>query len=172
MATGRIFSKLAALSVAFVMATSSCINDDEPGREQIVKTGDRIPSFSVTMNDGRTVTPADLAGAPSVIVFFTTRCGDCRRLLPVIQEVHEQRPDLNLVCISREEDETMVNRYWADNSLTLPYSAQTDRTVYNLFANGGVPQTYVVNSDLIVIATFDDRQTPTADQLIELCYSR
>lgn len=151
-----------------VVALWSCVNDDVDDARTIVGVGDRLPDFSVEMSDGSTVTAASLRGGCSVVVLFTTRCPDCRAVLPVVQAFHEARPDVAVVCIAREEDAARIAAYWQSNALTLPYSPQTDRSVYRLFATEGVPRIYVSDADLTVVAAFDDERPPTLDQLLEL----
>jgi len=144
------------LVFSFVCLFSSCgINDDEPEMRSLVDEGDRIPSFEVIV-DGRTVTDESLRGKSSLIVFFSTGCPDCRRALPMIERVYRQRPDLEILCISRSEGEEEVSAYWKENSLTLQYSAQTDDTVYRLFATSGIPRLYAVGPDLMVTAVYSE----------------
>ena len=41
---------------------------------------------------------------------------------------------------------------WASLSLTMPYAAVPDRSVYNLFARSGVPRSYTVSPTGIITA--------------------
>ncbi|MDE5807309.1 MAG: redoxin domain-containing protein, partial [Muribaculaceae bacterium] len=75
------------LTISFLLL-SSCISDDEPEVHSL-SPGDRCPEFAIMMNDGALLTSSDLQGAESIIVFFNTGCGDCRKELPVIQEVYD-----------------------------------------------------------------------------------
>ena len=75
-------------------------------------------------------------------------------------------PSLVMFFTTASEIET----YWRDNHLTLPYSAQTDRRVYSLFASSGVPRIYTVDSRLTVTAVFDDSSIPTLEQLVCVLY--
>ena len=132
-----IYSFLALLSVV------SCIKDRPEGNELAV--GDILPEFTVTMNDGSIITSVEVKQTPSCIMFFHTSCPDCRQTLPVVQEIYEKynRRGVTFVLISREEDSASVSAYWEENKLTLPYSAQETREVYNLFAQTKVPRIYI-----------------------------
>ena len=53
------------------------------------------------------------------------------------------------MAISREEDEASVAAFWADNGLQMPYSAQTDRSIYNLFATSIIPRIYFCSDGIV-----------------------
>lgn len=136
-----------------IMASCSMIKDEvpDPIGEEKVRVGDRLPEFSVTMNDGRVVRSSELKGKPSVIVFFATTCKDCQRELPLINERYRQYgEDTIFVAISREQTADEVLSYWTRNALTIPFSAQSDRSVYSLFATSGIPRIYTSDADGIV----------------------
>lgn len=151
-----------------LLVCTGCVTEDLPDGKSLVNVGDSLPQFEITMNDGSVMRTEDLAGRPSLIVLFTTKCPDCRAELPVIQRIMDNFPELGIVCIAREEDESDIDGYWRENNLTLPYSPQSDRRVYNLFATAVVPRTYVANSSLVVIASFGDADIPTYDELSDI----
>lgn len=136
-----------------VMASCSMIKEevDDPVGEEKVQVGDRLPEFSVVMNDGRVVSPEVLRGKPSLIVFFSTTCRDCQRELPGLdRRYREHGTDTTFVAISREQGDAEVAAYWTSNGFTLPYSPQADRSVYSLFATSGIPRIYISDATGIV----------------------
>lgn len=137
----------------FALMQSGCVKDD-PESSWSLEAGAKLPEFTVTMNDGRIVTPESLRGKESIIIFFNTSCSDCRRELPLLQQEYERMKEegggVEYICISREEDAASVESYWAANGLTMPYSAQPDRAVYNLFASSGIPRIYYVSPQLTI----------------------
>ncbi len=128
--------------------------------EDIVRVGDKLPAFTVVMEDGSSFNSANLGGKPLVLTFFTTTCTDCQRTLPIIQQAYESFSDVNFISISRAEEKGTIRNYWTTNGLTLPFSAQKDRKVYNLFATSRIPRIYIVTSDGIVSSFFTDNPTP------------
>lgn len=140
------------LPLAIILSVSSCVTDEEP--HEYVKAGSELPKFTVVTSTGDTVTSESLKGRESVITFFNTSCGDCRRELPSLQQAMEEHPGITFLCIAREEADSTIAAYWATNGLTLPYSPQPDRRVYSLFATAGIPRTYVVAPDLTVTACY------------------
>ena len=128
--------------------------------EDLVRVGDKLPAFTVVMEDGSTFNSAVLSGKPLVLTFFTTTCTDCQRTLPIVQQAYENFSDVTFISISRAEEKGSIRNYWNTNGLTLPFSAQKDRKVYNLFATSRIPRIYIVKSDGIVSSFFTDNPTP------------
>ena len=144
----------------------SCIRDRIPQGADL-EVGARLPEFSVTMNDGSTVSMADLLGDISCIVFFHTGCPDCQKTLPLIQQLYDRYGNgpVRFLCISREEGAGEVETYWAENGYTLPYSAQEGREIYNLFATFAVPRIYISDRDGIIRSIWTDNPIPTSGEL-------
>lgn len=147
---------------------SSCITEDMPESKEYIGIGDNLPFFELTTDDGHQLNTDSLRGKRSMIVFFNTDCADCRQELPIIDRVAARcSGDVTTICISREEGATEVAEYWRANGLTLPYSAQTDRSIFNLFASSGIPRIYISDAGLRVTAIFSDRDMPAEEQLLD-----
>lgn len=119
----------------------------------VLHVGDHLPSFSITMNDGRTLTTEDFIGKSSVIIFFNTSCTDCQRELPILNARYlTEEPDTSTlwVCISREEGDASVQTFWKHHNISIPYSAQEDRRIYNLFAKSGIPRIFCADRKGII----------------------
>lgn len=146
--------------LCLLLTGCSSIEDDET-KERVV-VGDRVPLFSVEMvKDGErsTFSTAQLTGE-TVIVFFNTTCPDCQRDLPKLNQYylkHKVDEGFQMVAISREEGEEDVAAYWKDNGLQIPYSAQNDRRIYELFASSVIPRIYFVSAQGIVTRVFIER---------------
>ena len=144
------------ISCSILIALVSCVNDDAEPRS-IIEVGDRLPYFSIEMNDGTILNTDMLRGTESMIVFFTTTCSDCRRELPRINAYAEAHPDVRIVCIARNQTEEEIASFWKSESLILPYSPQPDATIYHLFAESGVPRIYCADPYLRVTAIYLER---------------
>ena len=129
--------------------------------------GDSLPSFEVVMNDGSTVTEKSLLGNVSVLMFFHPSCPDCQQVLPRVQTMYEEcaSKGVKFTLISRECSAEEIESYWNKNSLNLPYSAQNDRIVYNLFASSRIPRIYISDENGIVRYIFTDDPVASYDDL-------
>lgn len=165
MAVLRLFTAF----FVFVTVVTGCINEEEDP-PYALQTGDELPAFTVTMNDGSRISSGDLAGTVSVIALFNTSCVDCRNELPVVQAVYGRcvadECGVRFLCIARDEGAESIEAYWAGNGLTLPYSPQYGREVYSLFASEGIPRIYVVSPELTVWAAFSDVDMPSEEKLL------
>lgn len=140
-----------------MLAFSCSMGDDVDVAEERVGVGDRVPAFTVSVveNGNRTeFSTGDISGE-TVIVFFNTGCEDCRRELPRLNGYylsHREEKGFRMVAISREEGEESVAEYWAANGLAIPYSAQTDRRIYSLFASSIIPRVYFCSAEGVITA--------------------
>ena len=144
---------------------TSCIKEKQTGADLAV--GDCIPDFEVTMNDGSIVSGASLREGVSFIVFFTTACPDCRETLPRIQQIYDEYSGkgVRFILISREEGLDTISDYWSQSGFTMPYSAQTDRRIYELFARTRVPRIYICRDGIIMSIFTDQPHNPTYEVL-------
>lgn len=154
------------LFIILTLLLASCVNNSEPSGAE-VSVGDSLPQFQVMMNDGTLVSDASLRGKKALIVFFNTGCPDCRSELPVVERFHVSQSDVRVVCISREEDANSVSAYWQKENFTMPYSAQADRKVYSLFASSRIPRLYLVDGSGVILAMWDDRNSPSLQELMQ-----
>lgn len=150
-----------------ILCLLSCIKEKQKGVDLAI--GDRIPSFSVTMNDGTVVIGEELSHGVSCIVFFTTVCPDCRQTLPHVQSVYNEFSEkgVKFALISREEGFESIQTYWSEHNFTMPYSAQTDRKIYELFAQTRVPRIYICKNGLIR-AIFTDNPNPVYEDIVQV----
>ena len=142
----------------------SCIKERKTGGDLVV--GDSIPDFTVTMNDGMTLSGTQLSEGVACIVFFTTLCPDCRQTLPHIQSVYDEYAGkgVRFALISREEGQESISAYWPEHGFSMPYSAQTDRHIYELFARTRVPRVYICRGG-VIRSVFTDSPVPTYEDL-------
>ena len=151
----KIIRYIYILLLCSLLGGCSSIHEDSDEVVERVKVGDRVPSFTVDVVDNgvhTTFSTAHLSGE-TVIVFFSTLCGDCKRELPELNDYYLRHKDdagFQMIAISRAEGEEMVAPFWEEYDLQIPYSAQTDRHIYDLFASSIVPRVYFVSAQGIV----------------------
>ena len=157
------------LNAAIIVATfflSGCIKENNHGAD--LKIGDALPAFTVTMHDGSVISNLNLKDKISLVMFFHTTCPDCQRTLPEIQKLYNEykdNEDMIFVLISREQTKAEIEGYWAENKLSLPYSAQETRDVYQLFASSRIPRVYISNRNGIIQHIYTDDPTPIYEDL-------
>jgi peroxiredoxin len=156
----------ARIAILFVFAglLTSCIKERQTGVDLVV--GESIPDFTVAMSDGTSMTGAQLREGVSCIVFFTTVCPDCQQTLPHIQSIYDEYfGKVRFALISREEESQTISAYWSEHGFTMPYSAQSDRHIYELFARTRVPRVYICRDGIIKAIFTDQPSNPTYEIL-------
>jgi peroxiredoxin len=141
-----------------------CIKE-KAGRD--LEVGDRLPDFEVIMNDGSVISDDVLKEQTSVVMFFHTSCPDCQQALPRMQQLYDEYASKGVVfaLISREEAAEEIDSYFRLIGLEMPYSAQTDRTVFGKFAQTRIPRIYICEKGGIIRHIFTDDPVPSYSEL-------
>lgn len=173
----------AMMFAGIAVGPTSCISGDEndDNDSNIINVGDTAPSFTLADN-GNTgvefVSPGDFEGKTSLLVFFNTGCGDCKREMPKVFAVWQDvkgEPGVQVITIAREESATDVSTYWQNNGYgEMPWYSDPDRSVFSKFATQSVPRLYIIGPDAQVkrmwveyLWDYDGKQL-TADQLTDV----
>jgi peroxiredoxin len=143
---------------------SSCIKEKQ---NEELTVGDRLPDFEVVMNDGSVINDDILCRGVSVVMFFHTSCPDCQQVLPRMQQIYDEYAlkGVSFAFISREDSAEDIEAYFRAKGLKLPYSAQNDRRVYEMFAQTRIPRIYICEKGGIIRYIFTDDPVPSYDQL-------
>lgn len=164
----RLSSVLTIICLFIFIGSASCITDGNPDNSAGLTVGERLPEFTVEMSDGKIVSSSDFSGCRAVIVFFNTECSDCQRELPRLQQVYERtNGNIYWIAIARDENNEPISKFWAEKKLSIPYSPQTDRHIYNLFASAGIPRLYLTEN-AVITRVFNPENMPTAEALYQL----
>ena len=119
------------------------------------------------MNDGSVIDDDILAEGIAVVMFFHTSCPDCQQALPRMQQIYDEYASKGIIftLVSREESSIDIEDYFNRKGLKLPYSAQSDRRVYEKFAQTRIPRIYMCEKGGIIRYIFTDDPVPSYDQL-------
>ena len=155
--------------VPTLIPLAGCTTTHEDNQHQL-GVGDSLPTFKVETDDGTIYSNETLVGHVAVIFFFYTPCGDCKRELPILNQIYldyRENNAIRCIGISRAESAVSVSAYWKANDLSMPYSAQNDRSVYELFATSEIPRIYITNRQGVICYAYDDSHLPSYDELVE-----
>ncbi|MEE4360927.1 MAG: TlpA disulfide reductase family protein [Pseudomonadales bacterium] len=89
-AWNRDVLRVATRTIASLMLVLSA------GAAMAVEEGDAAPGFALQKPDGTTLKLDDLKGQPALVVFWSSTCPWCLRLLPGIQRTHERYGEAGL----------------------------------------------------------------------------
>ncbi len=97
----------------------------------------------------------DLTGKPTLLSFWTTWCGYCRRQTPVLVDAHTRYgEDVQFVGINVKEDQQRVQNYAASNHIHYPIALDFDGQVAGRYGINGFPTTYFLDAEGRVIARY------------------
>lgn len=159
------------IQILLPLLVLSCVKD---GKGERLREGEPLPVFSVTTLNGTRFTTEDLAGKPSAVILFDTRCPDCHRQLPELEKAWlDLGNEISVIAIAREEGEDAVRDHWKTAGYTMPVAAPGNRTIYELFdrhSGSGVPQLYLADPSGTVIGYADDSKVMTSDKITSILH--
>lgn len=127
----------------------SCVKEEENGSGFELKKGDSLPDFTIS-NSKESVSTSDLQNKTSLIIFFSTTCGDCRQALPDIQELYDtyrENPSVRILLIARGQTEAEVQESFGKAGYTMEFFADPEQKIYSLFAGSIIPRLFLAGKD-------------------------
>jgi peroxiredoxin len=111
-----------------------------------LKAGTRAPDFRLPKINGGDLSLADFRGGRVLLVFSDPDCGPCDELAPRLQEIDLQRPELQVLVVSRRNVE--ANRAKADAlGLTFPIVLQRQWEVSRQYGMFATPIGYLIDEE-------------------------
>lgn len=131
-----------------------------------IAIGKHAPNFSMTLDDGRSITLHDLKGRPVMINFWATWCGPCRFEMPEIVKTAQSTPELAVLAVNVQEQLPLVQSFAEDFAMELPVVRDEKGAIQNLYQIRGMPTTYFLDKNGTVRAVWAGVLTP--DRLAKL----
>lgn len=126
--------------------------------------GATAPPFQIDFADGTTVTNASILGKTTVLYFWGTWCGPCRKFTPALVSINHKFKDrgVQFLGIAVADDPKLVREYVTTNAVPWPNSVLPDfnAAILKSFYVAGVPRAYVIDKT----GTFQAVR-PTPDEL-------
>ena len=111
-----------------------------------LEAGERVPQFSVRLDDGRMVSSRSLLGRRYLIAFFRPDCDFCKSELRWIARATP--PDGMPVLFAVSSGSAAATaRFWKEMSISLPTAVDPDRLVMKAFHVRSVPTLISVGRD-------------------------
>jgi len=117
-------------------------------QNEYVKTGDKVPDFTVAMFDGTTVNIKDLQGKVVLLNFWATWCPPCRQeFTRVEKEIIERFKNDAFVFlpISRGENREALQKFRETTGYTFPMGMDPEKTIFSKFADQSIPRSYLLD---------------------------
>jgi len=124
-------------------SSSGALDDRAPIR------GEPAPDFELRTIDGELLTLSDLRGSVVWVNFWATWCRPCRRELPDIQKLYEEKQasGLKVLEINYQESPGIATDYFDEVGLELPMLLDHEGSVYDQYRLQGLPDSFFVDRD-------------------------
>jgi peroxiredoxin len=139
--------KVVFTGLLFVMALAVQAQNDQ----DIVKTGDTMPAFSIVSDNGKEVKSSTLEGKVVLVNFFATWCQPCQKKLAAVKETlwpkYQDNKDFVMLTIGREHSDKELAEYNQKKGFVFPLSPDKNRAIYASFAKSLIPRSYLIGKD-------------------------
>jgi len=111
--------------------------------------GQPAPDFALRTVDGELRRLSDLRGKVVWVNFWATWCAPCKKELPDIQALYDERraDGLEVVAINVKEDAADARAFFEARGLTLPLLLDSAGTVYDQYRLQGLPDSFFVDRE-------------------------
>jgi len=111
--------------------------------------GKPAPDFALRDRDGHLVTLSELRGKVVWVNFWATWCAPCKKELPAIQRLYdEKRADgLEVLEVNYQEGVADATAFFDARSLTLPLLFDHGGSVYDEYRLQGLPDSFFIDRD-------------------------
>jgi len=121
--------------------------------EFTAKIGDKIPDFTLTLSNGKTISSKDWRGKVVMLQFTASWCGVCRKEMPYIQQdiwvKNKRNSNFLLFGVDRDEPLEKVKQYQKEMNISYPLAIDPNADIFGLFADkrAGVTRNVIINRE-------------------------
>lgn len=122
-------------------------------QERVVVAGDSAPSFTVTTDDGRVVSPGNFGGKLLVVHFWATWCPPCVTEMPSLNEFQRQYASDGVVVlgISVDTNAKAYRDFLQRTKVSFATARDPDAKIASDYGTFQYPETYIINREGKVI---------------------
>ena len=111
--------------------------------------GEPAPDFELRTSEGELLTLSDLRGSVVWVNFWATWCRPCRRELPDIEKVYDEKhaDGLEVLAVNYDETASDARDYFDEVGLDLPMLLDSEGSVYDQYRLQGLPDSFFIDRD-------------------------
>jgi len=144
-----VFLVVALLVIVFVLKQNNPYLKYSP-----LRVGDPAPNFTLPGLDGKMVSLSDHRGHVVLVNIWATWCPPCVDEMPSMEKLYQELKDENFEILAISIDalgEKAVAPFMKKYNLSFPALMDPDGTVKTLFQTTGVPESFIINHQGILI---------------------
>ena len=118
--------------------------------------GDTAPDFELTSYDGQSYRLEELRGRIVILNFWANWCAPCHAEAPQLEQIYREYVEEGVLLLGinwldiESEALSFIERY----DLTYPNASDTGERLYNAYHVQGLPETFVIDTQGKIAATF------------------
>ena len=138
--------------------------------QRVVEAGDTAPDFSITADNGRTVSLSNFGGKLLILNYWASWCEPCAEETPSLSKFTEDYASKGVVVlgVSVDKDPQAYQRFL--RKYTPTFLTARELKTHEDFGTYMYPETYIINAQgrvLLKIAEPADWTSPTVTQIID-----
>jgi len=144
-----VFLVVALLVIVFVLKQNNPYLKYSP-----LRVGDPAPNFTLPGLDGKVVSLSDHRGHVVLVNIWATWCPPCVDEMPSMEKLYQELKGENFEILAISIDalgEKAVAPFMKKLNLSFPALMDPDGTVKTLFQTTGVPESFIINQEGILI---------------------
>lgn len=135
---------------------------------RIIDVGDTAPDFSITADNGRTVSLKDFGGKVLVLNFWATWCPPCIDELPSLDQFQRELASSGVVVlgVSVDKDQKAYKRFLQRANVAFMTARDPDNKINAEYGTFVFPESYIINSDGKVVMKIINETNWTDDKMM------
>ena len=132
---------IALLAVALIWVVSGTLE------QRVINAGDTAPKFSITTDQGRTVSLDNFGGKILVLNFWATWCEPCIEEIPTLNAFQRTMADQGVVVlgVSVDRNEKLYRRFLDRAHLSFPTALDSEANISASYGTFQFPETYIID---------------------------
>jgi cytochrome c biogenesis protein CcmG/thiol:disulfide interchange protein DsbE len=118
-------------------------------REPVVNSGDKAPHFSITTDDGRTITEKNFGGKLLLVNFWASWCPPCVEETPSLDQMTRRFAARGLVVlgISVDKDANAYHRFLDQRKVAFLTARDPEQNINADYGTYQYPESYLIDSN-------------------------
>jgi cytochrome c biogenesis protein CcmG/thiol:disulfide interchange protein DsbE len=149
----------AAITLALVAVLFVGLGKD-PAEIRSPLIGKPAPAFALkAVGTGQMIDIASLRGKPVVLNFWATWCVPCYQEHPVLVQNAQMIPSVQFIGVVFNDTEDKINAFLRERGSAYPTLLDEQGKTAIEYGVGGVPETYFLNREGVIVAKFNGPMT-------------